>query len=58
MTAKKKNGHRGIALRITSETYEGVEKFRSELARERPGSNPSLSDAIRVLITRGLEAVK
>jgi hypothetical protein len=58
MTTLLKNERlHGIALRVPESTRKRLDEFRARMAREAPGSNPSLSDAVRVVLERGLKGV-
>jgi hypothetical protein len=46
------------AFRIPKVVHDRVRRFRDALEKEQPGSSPSLSDAFRVLIVRGLGGPK
>jgi hypothetical protein len=43
-----------LSVKIPKPMRMKVDKFRESMAKEWPGSAPSLSDAVRVLIERGL----
>jgi hypothetical protein len=45
-----------VAMRLPPKLLEQVEKFREKLAKERPGQRVTASDAMRVLMERGLQA--
>jgi hypothetical protein len=45
-----------IATRVPQELLKRIKKFQSDLAKERPGVKVKQSDAMRVLLERGLEA--
>jgi hypothetical protein len=47
-----------IFVRLPDELTAEVDTYAEILAKERPGLRPSRSDAIRVLLYKGLEAVK
>jgi hypothetical protein len=53
--ADKTEAHVALALRVPANLYARVEAFKKTLDKERPGSRSSMSDAIRVLILKGLE---
>ncbi len=57
MTKQKDEAVKLLSVRVTEGVYARISRFRDKLARERPGSDPSVSDAVRVLIERSL-AVK
>ncbi len=55
--AKQKDGAvRLLSVRVTEGVYVRIGRFRDKLARERPGSDPSVSDTVRVLIEHSLAA--
>ena len=43
-----------LGARVDSELAEKVEEFREKLARRTPGIKVSTSDAVRVLIEKGV----
>lgn len=43
-------------VRLCLETDAEIEVFRAQLQAERPGEQVTTSDAIRVLLRRGLDA--
>lgn len=43
-----------IATRVSQELLKKIKKFQADLAKERPGVKIKRSDAVRVLIERGL----
>ena len=45
-----------LSIRVPDSVHQKIDRFREKLERELPGSKPSLSDAVRVLVERGLEA--
>lgn len=47
-----------VSCKVPRETRAKIERFRAQMGARLPGSNPSLSDTIRVLIERGLKKVK
>jgi len=54
MSKTKKPQGRALPARVSDATHKRVLSFRAHLAKEQPGANPSLSDAVRVLIELGL----
>lgn len=49
---------RAMSLRLPEDLHVQVEQFRDKMAKELPGSEPSVADAARVLIRRGLRSAK
>jgi metal-responsive CopG/Arc/MetJ family transcriptional regulator len=47
-----------IFVRLPDELVVELDRFVEVLAEEQPGLNPSRSDAIRILLYRGLEVEK
>jgi metal-responsive CopG/Arc/MetJ family transcriptional regulator len=45
-----------IFVRLPDELVAELDRYAEILASEQPGLNPSRSDAIRILLYRGLEA--
>lgn len=47
-----------IAARVDEDLFDKIDKYRLKLAKSVPGSNPSISDAVRALVEIGLDHVK
>jgi hypothetical protein len=45
-----------VAIRLADELLARIDEFRSEIVTELPGHRFTRTDAIRVLLERGLEA--
>ncbi len=48
---------RGVFVRMTEDLLERLERYVERLAREQPGTLPTRSDAIRVLLYKGLDTM-
>ena len=55
MPKPKNERVRAVALRVPESLYLKIDRFREKMARDLPGSNPSLTDTVRVLVERGLK---
>lgn len=47
----------GVFVRMTDELIDLIDRYVDRMAHEQPGTLPTRSDAIRVLVYKGLEAV-
>ena len=47
---------RQIYVKLDDETLARIDEFVQYLSRQQPGLKPNRSDAIRVLVTRSLDA--
>jgi hypothetical protein len=56
--AKRTKATHPVAVRLDAATLKRLDAFRAELERERPGASVSRGDAFRVLLLRGLDALK
>ncbi len=48
---------RGVFVRMTEDLLERIDRYVERMAREQPGTLPTRSDAIRVLLYKGLDTV-
>jgi hypothetical protein len=49
---------RQVYVRLDDATLARIDRFLAQLSAQQPGLKPNRSDAIRVLVHRGLEAVE
>ena len=49
---------RQVYVRLDDATLARIDRFLEQLSAQQPGLNPNRSDAIRVLVHRGLEAIE
>lgn len=45
------------AFRLPTELIERLDRYADQLNREQPGTSHSRADVVRILLTRGLDAV-
>ena len=46
-----------ICARVDADLFQRIEKYTNQLKKERPGVHVDRSDAMRVLLYKGLDAV-
>ena len=47
-----------IAVRLPNALLAKIDAFRAEIEKAQPGLEPSRADAVRILVTRGLDAAE
>jgi hypothetical protein len=45
-----------VSTRVSADLEKKIEKYREHLEKQAPGTQPSMADAVRAIIVRGLEA--
>lgn len=54
--ANKTKRDRMVGTRVSDDLEKKIEKYKERLEKQAPGTQPSMADAVRALIVRGLEA--
>jgi|GEM_PF-6347723 len=57
MIGTMKDDERTVSVRLSGETYAKVLEQQERMVRALPGSRPSLADALRVVLERGLAGI-